>query len=87
MYKIDKKLAPQYLIDLVPRNVNTHNYSTRTANNFGNFRCNLTIKQNTFFPKITSIFNELLISIKNSKSIVFKKQCKAKLLLEQENIV
>ena len=70
MYKIDKKLAPQYLIDLVPRNVNTHNYNTRTANNFRNFRCNLTIKQNSFFPKISSVFNELPSYIKNLYSLL-----------------
>ena len=86
MYKIDKKLVPQYLIDLVPRNVNMHNYNTRTANNFRNCRCNLTIKQNSFFPKMSSLYNELPISLKSSKTIVsFKKQCKANLLLKQAN--
>ena len=84
MYKIDKKLAPQYLIDLVPRNVNVHNYNTRTANNFRNPRCNLVIKQNSFFPKISSLYNELHISVKSLNNIhSFKKQCKANLLLSQ----
>ena len=83
MYKIDKGLAPQYLIDLIPRNLNTHNYNTR---NFRNCRCNLVIKQNSFFPKMTTLYNGLPTSLKTSLTLAsFKKQCKADLLLKQAN--
>ena len=40
MYKVDMKLAPQYLIDLIPRNRDIHNYNTRSANNFRNLKSN-----------------------------------------------
>ena len=86
MYKIDKKLAPQYLIDLIPRNLNNHNYNTRNSNNFRNLRCNLVIKQNSFFPKMSSLYNDLPTSVKTSLTLAsFKKQCKANLLLKQAN--
>ena len=49
-----------------------------------NPRCNLVIKQNSFFPKISSLYNELHISVKSLNNIhSFKKQCKANLLLSQ----
>ena len=86
MFKIDKKLAPQYLIDLVPRNMSVHNYNTRAANNFRNCKCNLATKQNSFFPKIPSLYNKLPPALKLCKNIsVFKKQCKAYISLKQAN--
>ena len=86
MFKIDKKLAPQYLIDLIPRNLSIHNYNTRAANEFRNCKCNLATKQNSFFPKIPSLYNKLPVTIKGCKTISsFKKQCKTNLFLKQVN--
>ena len=86
MYKIDKNLAPQYLVDLVPRSRNIHNHNTRAANNFRSCKCNLASKQNSFFPKIPSLYNKLPQNIKSCNTVHdFKKQCKANILLKQAN--
>ena len=84
MFKIDKNLAPQYLADLVPRSRNIHNHNTRSANNFRSCKCNLATKQNSFFPKIPSLYNKLPLNIKNVSTVHnFKKQCKAHILSKQ----
>jgi ribonuclease P/MRP protein subunit RPP40 len=84
LYKIDNNLAPAYLRNLIVRNNNVHNYNTRASGNFRSTRCRLTTRQNSFFVKIPILYNELPLTIKSSKTLaVFKKSCKARLLLDQ----
>ena len=80
MYKIDNNLAPSYISELVNRNRNYHNHNTRYASDFRNTRCNLSIRQKSFFGHIPSLYNNLPSTIKESKTIVsFKGNCKKQL--------
>ena len=85
MHKIDNDMAPDYISRLVPRNNNFHNYNTRAAGNFRNTRCNLSLRQNSFFGRIPSMFNNLPTAIKRSKTpFDFKLKCKAHLFSVQQ---
>ena len=80
MYKIDNNLAPNYLCELVNRNNHYHSYNTRAARDYRNTRCNLSLRQKTFFGSIPSMFNNLPLTLKGSKNIVeFKTNCKKRL--------
>ena len=84
MYKIDKKLVPNYISELVNRNRNVHSYNTRAASDFRNTRCNLSIRQKSFFGHIPSMFNNLPLTLKGSKTLAsFKVNCKKRLFALQ----
>ena len=84
MYKIDNNMAPNYICQLVNRNDNYHTYNTRTARDFRNTRCNLSLRQKSFFGSIPSMFNNLPLTLKGSKTIVeFKANCKRRLFSVQ----
>tara|TARA_B110000196_G_scaffold300609_1_gene294106 strand:- start:3 stop:1169 length:1167 start_codon:yes stop_codon:yes gene_type:complete len=84
MYKIDNDMAPSYISELVPRNNEFHNYNTRASSNFRNTRCNLSLRQNSFFGRIPSMFNNLPLTLKGSETLLdFKSKCKARLFSMQ----
>ena len=90
MYKIDNKLAPSYICDLVNRNRNYHSHNTRHASDFRNTRCNLSIRQKSFFGHVPSLYNNLPSTIKSCKTIDnFKINLKKRLFSLQceENMV
>ena len=84
MFKIDKNIAPSYLINAVNRVKSAHEYNLRTANNFRTIKCRQTNRQNTFFAMIPPLYNNLPANCKNCNTIsMFKTQCKAHLNLQQ----
>jgi hypothetical protein len=68
-YNIVKGDTSDYLSDLLPRTVNqANNYNLRNTNNFTIPRCRLTLFQNSFFPAIIHLWNNLPQYIRDSPS-------------------
>tara|TARA_B110000196_G_scaffold315326_1_gene324760 strand:- start:101 stop:526 length:426 start_codon:yes stop_codon:yes gene_type:complete len=59
MRKIKNKLAPSYLVDRIKLHENIHNYNTRNRNNIVIDRSNTTLRQKSFFPFFSKLYNEI----------------------------
>lgn len=87
MYKIEKKLAPTYLLERITKHLNNHNYNTRFRHNIVIERCSTTKRKNAFFSKFSKMYNELskILNFKDIAILTFKKRIK-KYLIENRNI-
>lgn len=69
-YKMTQQLAPQYLIDMVPRNLgNIHDHNTRNVSIIPPIRTNTALYSNYFLPATVRSWNLLPSSVKTSPSI------------------
>ena len=78
MHKINKKLAPTYLIDRIKHNADFHSYNTRNRRNITTERCNTTTRKNSFFPYFSKLYNEVTSTnhMPNLSIVTFKKHVK-----------
>ena len=59
MKKIKLKLAPSYLVERITLHENLHNYNTRNRNSIVIGRSNTTLRQKSFFPFFSKLYNEI----------------------------
>ena len=59
MKKIKNKVAPAYLIERITLHENLHRYNTRNRNNIVIDRSNTTLRQKSFFPFFSKLYNEI----------------------------
>ena len=59
MRKIKLKLAPSYLVERITLHENLHNYNTRNRNSIVIGRSNTTLRQKSFFPFFSKLYNEI----------------------------
>ena len=78
MHKINRKIAPVYLIDRIVRNEDIHSYNTRHRSNIVSVRCNTAMRKNSFFPFFSKMYNEITSTAKlrDASVITFKKHVK-----------
>ena len=84
MRKIKNKVAPVYLTDRITLHENIHTYNTRNRNNIVIDKSKTTLRQKSFFPFFSKLYNEITrdskylnISIKTFQ-IHLKKDLKTK---------
>ena len=78
MHRINLKIAPVYLIDRSKRHEDLHSYNTRHKRNIVSVKCNTSMRQNSFFPFFSKLYNEITASPKfhNISVLTFKKHVK-----------
>ena len=59
MRKIKNKVAPSYLIDRITLHENLHSYNTRNRNNIVINKSNTALRQKSFFPFFSKLYNEI----------------------------
>ena len=59
MRKIKNKVAPMYLVDKITLHENLHNYNTRHRNSIVIERSNTSLRQKSFFPYFSKLYNEI----------------------------
>ena len=59
MRKIKNKVAPSYLVERITLHENLHSYNTRNRNNIVISRSNTTLRQKSFFPFFSKLYNEV----------------------------
>ena len=59
MRKIKLKLVPSYLVERITLHENLHNYNTRNRNSIVIGRSNTTLRQKSFFPFFSKLYNEI----------------------------
>ena len=79
MWKIKNKVAPSYLVERITLHENVHRYNTRNRHNIVLDRSNTTLRQKSFFPFFSKLYNEvtsdtkyLNISLKTFQTYVKK---------------
>lgn len=76
MYKIDRNLLPNYVMDIFPnKRVNASNYFTRNAQNYSIPKCRLQLYKSSFVPTVVNEWNALSKDVRESDSIrIFKEK-------------
>ena len=59
MRKIKYKIAPVYLVERITLHENIHSYNTRNRNNIVVDRSKTTLRQKSFFPYFSKLYNEI----------------------------
>ena len=79
MWKIKNKVSPSYLVQRITLHENVHRYNTRNRHNIVLDRSNTTLRQKSFFPFFSKLYNEvtsdtkyLNISLKTFQTYVKK---------------
>ena len=77
-YKMHNKICPQYLYEcLPPLTSDVSGYALRNSDNYVLPRCRLQVFQRSFVPSSVSLWNNLNLAIRNSRSISnFKNEIK-----------
>ena len=85
MHRINLKLAPSYLVDRITRHEDLHTYNTRHRHSIVNERCNTAMRQNSFFPFFSKLYNEVnrTLRLQNVSVTTFKKRLKEYLKSER----
>ena len=75
MHKINLKIAPVYLVDRITRHADLHSYNTRNKKNIVSEKCNTSMRQNSFFPVFSKLYNKLtaIPKFKDISVATFKK--------------
>ena len=78
MRKIKYKVAPVYLVERITLHENLHTYNTRNRNNIVIDRSNTMLRQKSFFPYFSKLYNEITRDPKylNISLKTFQKQVK-----------
>ena len=59
MRKIKNKIAPAYLVERITLHENIHNYNTRNRNHIAINKSNTSLRQKSFFPFFSKLYNEI----------------------------
>ena len=59
MRKIKNNLAPSYLVERIRLHENVHSYNTRNKNNIVIDKSNTALRQKSFFPFFSKLYNEI----------------------------
>ena len=86
MRKIKLKIAPTYLIERIMVHADIHNYNTRNKNNIVIDKCKTTMRQKSFFPVFSKLYNEITMDpkYKNVSMITFRKYIKDHLYCQSQ---
>ncbi len=68
-YKMKNDIAPSYLVDILPLEVDNSRYELRNSNNLQTVRSRTTLYYNSFLPATTRDWNSLPDDTKNSLSV------------------
>ena len=60
MHKINNNLAPSYLMERIKHNEDFHNYNTRNKKKIATEKHRTTLRQNSFFPCFSKLYNEIM---------------------------
>ena len=86
MRKIKLKIAPTYLIERIMVHADIHKYNTRNKNNIVIDKCKTTMRQKSFFPVFSKLYNEITMDpkYKNVSMITFRKYIKDHLYCQSQ---
>ena len=78
MHRINKKIAPSYLIEKITQHENIHNYNTRHRKNIVCDKVRTSSRAHSFFPTFSRLYNDLnkTINYRNTSIETFRKHAK-----------
>ena len=78
MHRINKKIAPSYLIEKITQHENIHNYNTRHRKNIVCDKVRTSSRAHSFFPTFSRLYNDLNknINYRNTSIETFRKHAK-----------